>query len=661
MAAQTPGSTWERLDDDAAKAAGWSREKLAAARAHTATLATEAVLIVVQGKVLDSWGAVEQKFNAHSIRKSLISALYGLQVAAGTVRLDATMAELGIDDNEPALTAEEKRATVHDLLKARSGIYHPALYETASMKAARPERHRHAPGTFWYYNNWDFNALGTIYEQATGSGIFEDFKRLIADPIGMQDYEVADGEYVTGEDSVHRAYPFRLTARDLARFGLLYLRGGQWNGQQVVPAAWVRDSLRGHSDAGSRGGYGYLWWTERGGLHLPGVTVPAGSYSARGAGGHYVLVVPALDLVLVHRVNTDVPGRAVAASEFGELTRLVLDAYDPPPQTPLETLLPLLMSRYRVPGAAVLQIENHRVVQATYAGARVAGGADLITAATHFEVASMTKPLCAYAALQLVEQGQLDLDQPLVSYLGKPYLNDEPRHEKITARMVLTHTSGYPNWRPKGGPLKVLHEPGSAYLYSGEGFLMLQRAIEAITGEAYEAVLQRRLLQPLGMSRSDHVWNEAQADLAAAGHDAEGRPKASRPLYREANAAYSLYCTPSDYARFVLEMMNPDRRGAPLLSADSLRLMLTPASPPTGREPLRRQGQTGTGDIRYGLGWAIEPTPSGPRVRHSGSNGTGFRSHTEFDPATGHGLIIMTNSVNGDQLWQDLVARIGRP
>ena len=661
MDAQQPGATWEPLSKAEAKKAGWSPEKLAAARAHTDQLATSAVMIVVKGKVLASWGAVDQKFNAHSIRKSLISALFGLQVAAGKIRLEASLAELGIDDNAPSLTAEEKRATVHDLLKARSGVYHPALYETASMKAARPQRHSHAPGSFWYYNNWDFNALGTIYEQACGQSIHADFKRLIAEPIGMEDYQASDGTYVTGSDSIHRAYPFRMTARDLARFGLLYLRGGAWHGRQVVPADWVRDSVLSHSEAGSRGGYGYLWWTERGGLHLPGVTLPAGSYSARGAGGHYVLVIPALDLVLVHRVNTDLPRHEVSASDFGELTRLVLNAYEPPAQTPLETLLPLLMSRHRVPGAAVVRIEDHRIVSATHLGARVAGEGDRIEANTVFEVASMTKPLCAYAALKLVEQGRLDLDRPLVAYLGKPYLTDEPLHQKITARMVLTHTSGFPNWRPKGGALQVLHEPGSAYRYSGEGILMLQRALEAITGEEYEAFMQRTLLQPLGMTHSHHVWKEATADQAAAGHDAQGKPKTNRSLYQQANAAYSLYTTSGDYARFVLEMMNPDRRGAHSLSADSLRWMLTPASPPTDREPLTRQGQTGSGEVRYGLGWVIEPTLSGPRIRHSGSNGTGFRSHTEFDPATGHGLLILTNSVNGDDLWKDLIARIGRP
>lgn len=318
---------WQRLTDAEALKLGWSREKLATARDYTRTISTEAVMIVAGGKVLESWGAVESKFNVHSIRKSFISALYGIQVEARKVRLEATMAVLGIDDNEPRLTDEEKSATVHDLLKARSGVYHPALYETARMKELRPPRHSHAPGTFWYYNNWDFNVLGTIYEQACGARVCDDFQRLIAAPLGMEDFSPADCGYVTGAESIHRAYPFRMTARDMARFGLLFLRGGQWRGRQIVPADWVKASVTSYSNAGASGGYGYLWWIAQNGVHLPGVTLPDGSYSARGAGGHYILNVPALDLVIVHRVNTDLKGRSVSSAQFGRLVRLILEAF----------------------------------------------------------------------------------------------------------------------------------------------------------------------------------------------------------------------------------------------------------------------------------------------------------------------------------------------
>jgi CubicO group peptidase (beta-lactamase class C family) len=664
-AAMYPGASWQHLSEAEAEALGWSRAALAEAREFSATLHTEAVMIVTGGRVLDEWGAVERKFNVHSIRKSLLSALCGLQVAEKRLNLDATMAELGIDDRSP-LSEIEKRATVRQLLQARSGVYHPALYETARMKAQRPARHSHEPGTFWYYNNWDFNALGTIYEQAAGTGIYEDFARRIAAPLGMQDYVPADGSYVTGEDSSHRAYPFRLTARDLARFGLLYLRAGDWQGGRVLPEAWVRESLQSASDAGASGGYSYLWWTCRNGLHLPGVTLPADSYSARGAGGHYLLVLPSLDTLIVHRVNTDLPDRRVEAAEFGELVRRILAARRLPApavaaQPDLDTLLPLLMTRHRVPGVSVVAIENRRIAWERHFGARQAGQGDAVDAATRFEVASMTKPLAAHAALKLVEQGRLDLDRPLVAYLPGPYLQDEPLHAKITARNVLTHTSGFPNWRPKDGALKVLHEPGTAYRYSGEGFVLLQRVIEQVTGEDYETHLQRTLLQPLGMTASSHLWSESWADQAAAGHDRQGRVKQPRRLYREANAAYSLYTTARDYAAFLLACLNPDPGAAPPVSTASRQLMLTPLSPPTGRPLIERRGSTGQGDVRFGLGWALEPTASGLRVCHSGSNGTGFRSHAEWDPEQGDGLVILTNADGGEAFWRELLNHLGRP
>jgi len=319
-----PGASWERLEDP--QAHGWSTQKLQLARDYAATIPTAAVMIVQGGRVVDEWGETTRRFNVHSIRKSFLSALYGIHVADGCVDLSKTMEELGVDDNEPSLSAEEKRATVHDLLKARSGVYHPALYETPAMAAARPKRGSHAPGTFWYYNNWDFNVLGTLFERSTKTNLFREFAASIAEPIGMDDFRIKDGAYVSGRDSVYPAYPFRMTARDMARFGLLFLRNGKWLDRQIIPASWVADSVKSYSDAGESGGYGYLWWIAAGGKHLPGAVLPDGSYSARGAGGHYILVVPPRDLVIVHRVNTDVRGNNVSSAQFGRLVQLILDA-----------------------------------------------------------------------------------------------------------------------------------------------------------------------------------------------------------------------------------------------------------------------------------------------------------------------------------------------
>ncbi len=324
-----PGMHWDQVRKP--EDAGWSSDKLAVAKKYAASLNTAAVVIVDDGIIVDQWGATDRKFNVHSIRKSFLSALYGIAVAKGEIKLTSTLQDLGIDDNEPSLTPVEKQARVIDLLKARSGIYHPALYESPGSKARKPVRGSHPPRSFWYYNNWDFNALGTIYEHQTGSSLFQSFAQKIAEPLQMQDFESADTEYVRGPDSVHPAYPFRMTARDMARFGLLYLRKGAWRGRQIVPQSWVRDSTMSYSVAEGDAhygysGYGYLWWVAVNGNHFPNVELPDGTFSGWGSGGHFIVVVPDMNVVVVHRVDTDIDGKEVSLADFGALLGLILDA-----------------------------------------------------------------------------------------------------------------------------------------------------------------------------------------------------------------------------------------------------------------------------------------------------------------------------------------------
>jgi len=322
-----PAHGWETT---APEAAGWSSAGLDRAWRFADTIATATLMIVQGGRVVASRGDLAHPYQCHSVRKSFLSALIGIHEEAGTIDLSRTLAELGIDDKE-GLSEREKAATVYDLLTARSGIYHPAGYESAWMKSIKEPRHSHAPGTFWSYNNWDFNALGTIFTAVTGAGIHDDFQARIARRLGMEDFrfddERRDGWLEPDDCSAHPAYPFRMSTRDLARFGLMFLRQGRWRSEQVVPANWVATSVLPLSDAGPRGGYGYMWWTERAGAGLPGVVLPAGSYSAQGVGGQSCLVIPALDLVIVHRVDTDQKGTEVSRFAFGHLVRLILAAH----------------------------------------------------------------------------------------------------------------------------------------------------------------------------------------------------------------------------------------------------------------------------------------------------------------------------------------------
>ena len=311
---------------------GWSSKKLAVAREYSKQLDTAGLMIVDNGVVVDAWGDITKNFQCHSMRKSIMSAIIGVHVDQGNLDLSKTIEELGIDDYPPALTAEEKQATVGDLIKARSGIYHGALGESPGMKAMRPERHSHAPGTFWYYNNWDFNALGTIFEQETGQNLFEALDQQLARPLEMQDFDLVNCRYRNNIDygtpglTMHRYYDIRMSARDLARFGLLFLREGRWRDKQLLPRKWVRESTASHSRRGLNSGYGYMWWTgNKTGLY-ENVHLNGHSYAAAGWGGHRMVVLPWRNLIVVHRVNTDQPGDAVENHQFGRLLWHILDA-----------------------------------------------------------------------------------------------------------------------------------------------------------------------------------------------------------------------------------------------------------------------------------------------------------------------------------------------
>jgi CubicO group peptidase (beta-lactamase class C family) len=296
-----PGAHWEH-----AGTAGWSDELLAQARACSERAGSTAVMIVQRGRVVAQWGDTAHKSPIASVRKSLASALYGIAVADGKIRPYATLAELDIDDKQ-GLTAAEKQATVADLLMTCSGVYHPVDSQPVDLAGALPARGSHQPGTHFYYNNWDFNVLGTIYQQQTGEDLYDSFKRRIADPIGLEDFAISDCAWGPGKISDHRNYGFNMSARDLARFGTLYARAGAWDDRQIVPAPWVDASTRTHVGvqvpAFPGQGYGHMWWTRFGGGFAPDLTAPEGMFFAFGLGAQYVFVLPAHDLVIVHTVD----------------------------------------------------------------------------------------------------------------------------------------------------------------------------------------------------------------------------------------------------------------------------------------------------------------------------------------------------------------------
>ena len=283
--AMYPGKTWQQYATP--EEAGWSSQKLQAARDYFEGLDSAAVMIVYNGAVLAAWGDVDRRYMCHSIRKSFLSALYGIYHDAGVIDLNKTLAQLQIDDKTP-LTEQEKLARISDLLKARSGVSLPAAYQSSQQRRGLPPRELYAPGTHWYYSNWDFNTLATIFNQETGSDLFQAFAKRIARPLQMEDFRLLDTYYhYERHYSIHPAYPFRMSAKDMARFGLLYLRRGNWQGTRILSEAWIRDSIHPYS-SNDRSGYGYMWWIE-----TQGALKTQGIYSALGFGGHAIDILPA--------------------------------------------------------------------------------------------------------------------------------------------------------------------------------------------------------------------------------------------------------------------------------------------------------------------------------------------------------------------------------
>jgi CubicO group peptidase (beta-lactamase class C family) len=255
-------------------------------------LPTTAFLVLDHGRAMLEYGATTEPSFLASVRKSVLSVLYGSAVADGTIRLDATIDELGIDDIG-GLLPQEGRATVRDLLTSSSGVYHAAATEAGPEKDA-PARGSQPPGGLFLYNNWDFNVLETIFERCTGRSVFDALAEDLAAPLGFDDFDPAHQRLLgRPEVSEHLAHHLFLSARDLGRVGTMMLQKGRWNDQQVLPESWVAESTSIQVDRGPgvQLDYGYLWWLPR--------LLGRGSFLAIGNFGQYLLCVPP-GLVIVH-------------------------------------------------------------------------------------------------------------------------------------------------------------------------------------------------------------------------------------------------------------------------------------------------------------------------------------------------------------------------
>jgi CubicO group peptidase (beta-lactamase class C family) len=322
-----PGTSWQPIADPAS--IGFCRDRLDLVTVQAKKLPTTGMVVVVGGRVLYEYGDVQVVSYLASVRKSVLAMLYGNYVASGKIVLTKTLGDLKIDDIG-GLTPAEKQATVADLLAARSGVYHPASNPGDNLVDA-PRRGSQKPGTYFLYSNWDFNALGTIFEQETGQSLYDALERDLAKPIGMQDFDRFTHQR-TGDAtrSVHLAYHMNFSTRDMARVGYVMLRQGRWANRQLVPADWARRIVtpvthvpQMNPPSNRRGpfGYGYLWWVWDG----QWASGPyEGAYTGIGAIGQYITVLPKLDMVIAHKVR---PGaRSVSSSDYLALVEKVISA-----------------------------------------------------------------------------------------------------------------------------------------------------------------------------------------------------------------------------------------------------------------------------------------------------------------------------------------------
>ncbi|MEO8392525.1 MAG: serine hydrolase domain-containing protein [Chloroflexota bacterium] len=305
----------------------------------------------------------------------------------------------------------------------------------------------------------------------------------------------------------------------------------------------------------------------------------------------------------------------------------------------LEQRIPEMMTKNAVPGLSAALFHESALVWSRGYGVRNTVTQQPVTTQTIFEAASLSKPVVAYAALHLVTRGVLLLDRPLATYLPEVQHADEPDLAPITLRHVLSHSTGLPNWRPRGQPLRRQFEPGERFAYSGEGYVYLQRVIEYLTGQSLGDFMQKQILDPLGMQASGYIWRPEYVDNAADGHESDGSPvEKGKP--DDANAAYTLHTTAEDFARFMLAALHPPE--AALISNSFRDAMLMPQIEVT--DP-----------VTWGLGWGLCDDSQGKSFWHWGDN-TWFTCFAAGWREPQSGLVLMTNSVFGLQACRDILA-----
>ncbi|MCH4822126.1 serine hydrolase [Gramella lutea] len=329
-----------------------------------------------------------------------------------------------------------------------------------------------------------------------------------------------------------------------------------------------------------------------------------------------------------------------------------------------------LMLEANVPGMNFTIFNENKIAFTEAFGYRFNNEKLKLTDSSNIYGASLSKAVFSVIVMKLVEEDVIDLDTPLQSYLPKKIYEYAPKadwhddysdletdslYHKITARMCMAHTSGFPNWRffEDDKMLRVKQEPGRSYLYSGEGMVYLQVVLEKLTEKSFEELAQRIVFEPLKMNSSSYQWKEEFEPDYAYGHNEEGQAY-QKDKDNEPRAPSTLETTLEDYNKFLLAVLNRE-----ILTSNSWNEIFTPQIRIRFKSqfgPLAREVTSENDDIElsYGLGWGMFKTPYGWAVFKEGY-GNGFQHHSVLFPETGKGILMMTNSQNSGGIFKELL------
>ncbi|MGA0572915.1 serine hydrolase domain-containing protein [Variovorax sp. VNK109] len=308
---------------------------------------------------------------------------------------------------------------------------------------------------------------------------------------------------------------------------------------------------------------------------------------------------------------------------------------------------PLVASH--IPGISIATLRAGEIGEVLSVGRRSTGDSLPVDVHTVFEAASLTKPVVAFVALQLAEEGHLDLHAPLQGLCGE-YVQDDTRSAAITALHVLTHTSGLPNIVTGKTPLKIYFTPGERFNYGSSAFAWLQRAIEHVTGQPLEEVVRARVLAPLGMADSSLQWQARFDANHAIGHDMLGQPMPKRRLTTAA-ASWSLQTTATDYARFVQAVL----RGWGLSAAMHARWLTPCVVAREGVDDVLNADAKAFDGIAWGLGWGLD---TGAQSFFHWGNSPGFRAYVVGNMRTKDAVVWFANSARGLRLARRILPAV---